>query len=462
MSDAWPAPRWVADAVFYQVFPDRFANGDPSNDPPGTQPWGSAPTREGFQGGDLQGVIDHLDHIAGLGATALYVNPVFTAGTNHRYDTWDYLEVDPVLGGNAALGRLVEEVHRRGMRIILDGVFNHCGDGFGPFRDVVTRGARSAYRSWFQVRSWPVSRDPVNYMTCGGAPYLPKLDTRHPEVRDHILRVGRHWVERFDIDGWRLDVPFKVPFDLWREFRDVVRRARPDAYLVGEVWRDPVPWVAGDMFDGTTNYRLRDLVLDYVADEVLDGEDMGWELGQLLAACGPAAPSMLNLLGSHDTVRILTRLGEDVDRLRIALTLSFTLPGAPMVYYGDEVGLLGGTDPDCRRAMPWDPGSWDQRVLDMHRRLIALRHAHVACRRGEPEVLTAFEGVLAYRLGWGDDELMVVLNPRGAVADLDLPIRGASRTWRELFTGEVRHGTDGVLRLPLVRARSAAVFELGV
>jgi glycosidase len=448
----------VADAVFYQVFPDRFANGDPSNDPPGTAPWGSPPTREGFQGGDLAGVADHLDHIQALGATAIYLNPVFTAGTNHRYDTWDYFEVDPALGGTAALARLVDEAHGRGMRVILDGVFNHCGDGFGPFQDVVARGSRSAYRDWFGVRAWPVGRDPVNYMTCGGAPYLPKLNTRNPEVRELILHVGRYWVERLDIDGWRLDVPFKVPFDLWREFRDVVRRAKPDAYLVGEVWRDPVPWIVGDVFDGTTNYRLRDLVLDYVADEVLDAEDMGWELGQLLAACGPAATAMLNLLGSHDTARILTRLGGDVDRLRIALTLLCTLPGAPMVYYGDEVGLLGETDPDCRRAMPWDPASWDERVLGMHRRLIGLRHDHVACRRGGIEVLVAFEGVLAYRRAWEGDELVVVVNPRGSVADLAAPTGGPDRVWRELFTGVERQAAEGVLRLPQVSARSAAVF----
>ncbi len=452
MSAGKGAPDWVADAVFYQVFPDRFANGDPGNDRAGTRPWGSPPTRDHFQGGDLQGVQDHLDHIQGLGATALYLNPVFTAGTNHRYDTWDYFEVDPSLGGTPALARLVEEVHRRGMRIILDGVFNHSGDGFGPFRDVVVKGERSAYRDWFTIRSWPIRREPASYMTCGGAPYLPKLDTRHAEVREHILRVAQYWIAELDIDGWRLDVPFKVPFDLWREFRQVVKTIKPDAYLVGEVWRDAGPWVAGDMFDGTTNYRLRDLVLDYVAADVLDGEDMGWELDQLLRAHGLAATSMLNLLDSHDTARILTRLGGDIDGLQIALVLLFTLPGAPMVYYGDEIGLQGGTDPDCRQAMPWEPSRWDQQVLDACRTLApacdmsASRAAGVGSRCSRP-----FEGVLAYRRAWDEDEVLVVLDPRGPVADLAVPTH--STTGRG---GRCSRATGGAVRTASSTSRLCA------
>ena len=457
--NAGPSPlTWVADAVFYQVFPDRFANGDPSNDPPGTLPWGDVPTREAFFGGDLEGVIEHLDYLQDLGITALYLNPIFAAGTNHRYDTWDYFSVDPNLGGIAALERLVAEVHRRGMRVILDGVFNHCGEGFAPFADLVAKGADSGYRDWFIARSFPILRSPLTFMTCSGAPYLPKLNTANGAVRDYILKVARYWTAEIGIDGWRLDVPYKVARDFWAEFREAVKSINPNAYIVGEVWREPAVWLRGDAFDGTTNYRLRELLLDYCAAETLDAEDFAFEAQQLMASCGPLAANMLNLMGSHDTPRILTRLGGDAARLRIGLTFLMTIPGAPLVYYGDEVGMLGDNDPDCRRPMLWSPDDWHSQVLDSHRRLITLRREHQACRYGEIESLVTFNGTYAYRRAWKGDEIIVVLNPRESVTDLEVPTHSGRVEWQELFSGEGLSTPDGVLRLPIVPARSAQVF----
>ena len=452
------APEWVADAIFYQIFPDRFCNGEKRNDPPGLAVWGDLPTRENFFGGDLQGILSRLDYLQDLGVNALYLNPIFQAHTNHRYDTSDYFKVDPALGDNALLKELVSQLHQRGMHIILDGVFNHCGDGFAPFQDVMKKGADSEYADWFLARSYPLRTEPLNFLTCGGCTYLPKLNHAHRPVQEFILKVARYWLEETGMDGWRLDVPFKIPLDFWREFRQVVKTANPQAYLVGEVWREAAPWIAGDCFDGVTNYRLRDLVLDYVLTNVLDGEDFGFELQTLLAAHGLAARSMLNLLDSHDTPRILTTLKGDVERLRIVLTIQMTLPGAPMIYYGDEIGLLGETDPDCRRCMPWDETGWNEQVLAITQNLVVLRREHPALRYGRPQKLAAFNGVFAYRQEFENDEVIVVLNPRESIAALEIPTHSLVTHWQEFSSQQVFTASNGKILFEHLPSRSALVL----
>ena len=232
-------PDWVPDAVFYQIFPERFYNGDPSNDPPGTEAWGGVPTRENFFGGDLAGITQKLDYIADLGCNALYLNPIFKAGTNHKYDTHDYFQIDPVFGDDAAFDTLIREAHAKGIRVVLDGVFNHCGDSFASFQDVLEHGVNSPYKDWFDVYAFPIQQEPLpNYATCGGAHYLPRLNAHHPDVEAFIHKVALYWLAR-GIDGWRLDVPYEVHTDFWRRFRETVKATYPDAYLVAEEWRDP-------------------------------------------------------------------------------------------------------------------------------------------------------------------------------------------------------------------------------
>ncbi|CAN5604349.1 glycoside hydrolase family 13 protein [soil metagenome] len=465
-SSAAGRPDWVPDAVFYQIFPDRFANGSPALDRPGTVPWDTPPDREHFHGGDLAGITSRLGHLARLGVSGLYLNPVFTAGTNHRYDTHDYFAVDPRLGDLGALRELVGEAHRLGIRVLLDGVFNHCGDGHEAFRDWRARGAQSPYAGWFI--GWdPQRTGGLDYQTCGGAAYLPKLRLEDASARDHILRVATYWIEQAGIDGWRLDVPFKVAHEFWQLFREAVRAVDPNAYLLGEVWRDAVPWI--DVFDGTINYRQRANILGYCLDDTLDAEDFGQETAELSAAHGEAANWMVNLVGSHDTARILTLAHGDRNRTLCAIAAMFTLPGVPLLYYGDEVGLAGGDDPGCRKAMQWDEAMWDPTILDAVVALSTARRQSPALRRGGFTARLVRNGLIAFeRATMGadadaicNDRVVVVLNPRAEQTGVVIPLgRGlSSRCWRNVMSGGTVTSTERGLVLDTVAACSFTILR---
>jgi cyclomaltodextrinase len=456
-------PAWVRDTVFYEVFPDRFAASARVLKPGPLQAWDAPPTNYGFKGGDLLGIVEHLDHIVSIGANAIYLTPIFQSASNHRYHTYDYLAVDPLLGGNEALRELLDTAHERSIRVILDGVFNHTGRGFWAFHHVLETGAGSPYRNWFHFdqdaldRGLPVDAYPGAHHRVGlngGAPIagvvpggsgdskvtlgyeawwdlppLPKLNVADPGVREYLWGVAEHWL-RFGIDGWRLDVPGEIqdpPF--WAEFRRRCRAINPEAYLVGEVWQVAPEWVSGDRFDALMNYPLAEAIIGFVAGEALneallrshheygrverlDGATFGTRLARLLDAYDPDVTAVqLNLLGSHDTPRIGSILGADARAMALAVLLQATLPGAPCVYYGDEVGLLGGIDPDNRRAFPWDEGQWNTELLDWTRRCFALRHAEPLLRSGGTGIVAAEGRALAFERADGGGRLAVAINP---------------------------------------------------
>ena len=402
-------PAWVADAVIYQIFPDRFRRSGrvDAQRNLALKPWGADPCEEGFQGGDLYGVIDALDRLQAMGITCLYLTPIFSSAANHRYHAYDYFEVDPLLGGNAALRDLIDAVHQRGMRLVLDGVFNHCGRGFWAFHHVVENGADSPYRDWFHVHRWPLQPYPAPGEDCGydgwwALPDLPKFNHANPGVREHLLAVGRHWLEQ-GIDGWRLDVPAEVPADFWVEFRQMVRATNPEAWIVGEVWGDATPWLQGDHFDGAMNYRLGWSSLCWAAAEALrrDYRNSDYPLdpldGQALLTIWTTTTrsyrevvnrAQMNLLDSHDVPRALHSLNNDVAALKLALLLLFLHPGAPCIYYGTEAALAGGPEPGpssgpgpaCREAYPWDV-PWSADLRPFIQSLAELRSAHGVLRR---------------------------------------------------------------------------------
>ena len=401
-------PAWVADAVVCQIFPDRFRRSERAPQQRGLalQPWGTPPDGVGFQGGDLYGVIEGLDHLQQLGITCLYLNPIFSSAANHRYHAYDYLQVDPLLGGDAAFDALVVELKRRGMRLILDGVFNHCGRGFWAFHHLLENGASSPYADWFITERWPLNPYPAKGEACGyhswwSDPALPKFNHANPQVREHLLAVGEHWLQR-GIDGWRLDVPDEVEAGFWVEFRQRVRRLNPEAWIVGEVWGDARAWLGGEHFDGVMNYRVAWSTLGWVADGRLQeghareaipygcisGDRYREVLLETLEWYRPQVnQAQLNLLDSHDVPRALHMLQGDVAALQLALVLLFCLPGVPCVYYGTEAGLSGGAEPGCREAFPWgDPCDWPHDLRPFIASLAALRREQPALRGPELEI----------------------------------------------------------------------------
>ncbi|MCS6843686.1 MAG: alpha-amylase family glycosyl hydrolase [Caldilineales bacterium] len=442
-------PQWVKDAIFYQIFPDRFARSASVPKPSNLEPWDSPPTVHGFKGGDLMGVVERLDYLQDLGVTAIYFNPVFASTANHRYHTYDYFQVDPILGGNAALRRLLDEAHRRGIRVILDGVFNHASRGFFQFNHLLENGPASPYLDWFIVHGWPLhaydGHRPPNYASWWNLHALPKLNTRTPAVREFLWNVGSYWVEQ-GIDGWRLDVPNEINDDeFWREFRRRVKAANPEAYIVGEIWDDASRWLQGDQFDAVMNYPVTRACLGLFAHRTLQQDllrNTGYGYVPLLDVASFAEVvdenlhryprdvvyAQLNLLDSHDTPRFLTLARGDESAFRLASLFLMTYPGAPCIYYGDEIGMTGGRDPDCRRAFPWPDGNspaverWNMALLDHVRRAIALRKAHPALRRGDFIRLHAAEEVYAYARRLGDEVLVVVLNTGLRTAHLALPV----------------------------------------
>ncbi len=455
-------PAWVSKSVFYQIFPERFCNGDPTNDPQSVSGWGGKPGLDTFFGGDLKGILEKLPYLSDLGVNAIYLTPIFAARSNHKYDASDYMKIDPAFGDLGLFKELVKTAHQGGMHIVLDAVFNHCGDGFWAFQDVLKYGKDSKYNNWFIPTGFPLEQFPTNYQTCGGTHYLPKLNTMDAEVRAHLLHVAQYWLEETGMDGWRLDVPWKVPMDFWHEFRQVVKRCNPEAYLVAETWRDPLPWINNGATDAVMNYPLRDFILDYCVYDHMDAEDFYYFTRRLLEQYGDAAHGQLNLLGSHDTARLMTLCKDDKQRMALAVIASFTLPGTPMIYYGDEVGMAGENDPDCRRCMNWEPQTWDGEIHALYQQLIKLRKERPALQSGSLEALLIFNGVFAYRRKAGDDELVVVLNPRETRRQVEIPlahVQMEGRRYKDIFSGKIVTCQAGKLILDELPQKSALILR---
>ncbi|WNS45020.1 alpha-glycosidase [Paenibacillus sp. MMS20-IR301] len=449
--DLFKVPTWAKDAVFYQIMTERFANGNPLNDPEGTEAWGGKPELDNFFGGDLQGVLDHLDDLQELGINALYFTPLFVSPSNHKYDIVDYKRVDPYFGDNELLKQVVEECHKRGIRVMLDAVFNHCSDQFPPFQDVLQKGEYSVYRDWFHINSYPaeiVDGIPT-YDTFGFYGNMPKFNTANHEVKSYLLEVAEYWIKEIKVDGWRLDVANEVDHHFWRDFRKVVKAANPDAYIVGEVWSDSLNWLLGDQFDSVMNYPFSGTVLEFF-NGGMDGITFGQRIGGLLMRYPQQTNEVVfNLLGSHDTPRLLTVLGEDKRKLKLTVVFLFTFMGTPCIYYGDEIGLTGHEDPDCRKCMEWDKDKQDRELYDFYRLMIALRKEHKALREGRFRILYARENdpCIVYERA---DELIhftVWMNNSPQLRTLSHPME--TDDWLDALTGEAVIPENGMMNIAL-------------
>jgi cyclomaltodextrinase len=412
--DVFRAPSWVKDTVWYQIFPERFANGDSSIDPEGTLPWGSEePMPANFFGGDFQGVIDHIDYLVKLGITGIYFTPIFRAKSNHKYDTIDYLEIDPQFGDKETFKKLVKVCHENGIKVMLDAVFNHSGFYFEPFQDVLANEENSRFRDWFHLREFPIITEPrPNYDTFAFEKSMPKLNTEHPEVREYLLKVARYWIEEFDIDGWRLDVANEVDHSFWRDFRKAVKSAKPEAYILGEIWHDSIGWLQGDQFDAVMNYPFTDAVLDFVAKEKIDAKTFTEKITAVMNMYPENVNEVaFNLLGSHDTARPLTFCNDNKDKLKLLFLLMLTFKGTPCIYYGDEIGMSGVRDPGCRACMEWDEKKQDLDLFGHVQALLSLRKEYpVLANEGSLKFLFTEGHSIAFERTSNEDSLLILLN----------------------------------------------------
>ncbi len=402
--------------IGYHLFLDRFCNGDQTNDPENKADWDDQPTRENSFGGDIAGLRKKLSYLRELGIDAVFLLPVFKASFNHKYDTLDYFSIDPAYGTLAEFKELVQEIHQYGMKIILDGVFNHIGFFSPIFQDVVKHGKQSQYYHWFLIHGDEIDLDDINYECVGDYRFMPKLNFQSVEVREYFLKVGKYWITETDIDGWRLDVADEIDFTFWHEFRKQMK-ALKDVFLVSETWKDGKDMLRGDQMDSIMNYRWREAVLDYLGTDGLSHETFKQRLNQLYFDYPRELHSTLyNHLSSHDTPRALNVLGHDLKRQRLALVLQMTLPGMPIIYYGDEIGMDGENDPDNRKTMKWD--SINQETLSLTKKLVILRKREASLREGSFQSVSLVPEIYSFIRRHGNTLFLILVNRNQESIDL--------------------------------------------
>ncbi|MDF2484459.1 MAG: ThMA [Herbinix sp.] len=446
--DVYSAPDWVKDTIWYQIFPERFANGDMTNDPKDTKNWNDplSSSRDHY-GGDLQGVIEQLDYLEELGVNGIYFTPIFHSHSNHKYDTIDYLKVDPHFGDKEKLKELVKKAHDRGIRVMLDIVFNHCGFFFAQFQDVLEHGEASAYKDWFHIHEFPVydkanelrSSKELHFDTFAFTPSMPKLNTENPQMKEYLLNIIRYWSDEAAIDGWRLDVANEVDHQFWREFRKVAKERNPEVYIVGEVWHDANPWLGGDQFDAVMNYPLNDAVLGFFAKQELNCEEFAQEVSHAnFQYPKHVNDHMYNLIDSHDTPRFLHQAGENKELLKLAYVFMMTHTGSPSIYYGNEVGMTGGQDPDCRRPMRWNTEDQDIELMAFMKQLIRIRKDHDVLRdRGEFRFhKSEHSDILVYQRSTEKEVYLILINRSNQSHRIRLPEEIHNRSFLDLWRNE--------------------------
>lgn len=498
-------PDWLRDAVFYQIFPDRFARGrENQNQNIKFESWDSPPNPYGFKGGDLYGVIEHLDYLTDLGINAIYFNPITASASNHRYHTYDYFHIDPLLGGDDAFRALLDAAHERGIRVVPDGVFNHASRGFWQFHHVLEIGSGSPFVDWFHFNPDRLNRkkhwgaypgdqeqrdlnsgmgsfNAIGYNAWWNLPALPKFNTNCQAVREFLFDAAVHWIN-FGADGWRLDVAAEIDDDsFWQEFRRRVKAANPDAYIVAEIWHEAKRWLQGDQFDATMNYLVSAALMGLlVKDKIpayayniggmqkvlrpLNAAEFADRIDYLLSLYQPEInQAQLNLLDSHDTARFLTVAGGDVDVLKLAYIFLLTYVGAPCIYYGDEVGMDGGPDPECRKSFNWDVKTWNHELRAYFKQLIQIRKDEPALRRGTYQRIYADADVIAYARQYDSETLIIVINtavvekqPLIPTANLGISNAGL----KALFGSPSGVIENGVIPDFHIGARSGMIFKV--
>ena len=416
-------PEWAKDAVIYNIFPDSFATGkEYISKCPTENKFGDVTTR-GKLGGTIQGITENVSYFKKLGVNAIYINPLFAAGEYHKYDLLDYFHVDPCFGTNEDFHRLVEVFHDNGIRVIIDGVFNHCGWRFFAFEDVVRNGEKSKYKDWFYGLTFPVVRpeDPEtypNYECFGYERLMPKLDLENREAADYFCSVGRYWVEEFHTDGWRLDVASEVNDGFWRRFYREVHDVNPQAILIGEVWESANHWLDGTIFDSAMNYDFRKHCKRFFGEQSIDAAEFDSRITDMrMRYREQTVFSQLNVLDTHDVSRFLSLCRADRGRYRLAVVFLLTFPGMPSIFYGDELGITGILEEEYRSPMPWQK---EDELFTFFKQLIAIRRQESVMRKGSFRSVSAQAGsrIYAYERYDGQKTIRVILNMEDACVDI--------------------------------------------
>ena len=382
--EMFEVPQWAANKVVYQIFPSRFATTQPVD----KKLWYKAPiTPMDDLHGNLRGIIEHLDYIKDLGIDVVYLTPIFKSNSCHKYDTIDYYQVDPSFGTTEDLKELVQKSHERGMKVVLDAVYNHTGREFFAFQDILEKGEKSKYLDWYFIDELPPRGEwgeIPNFKCFGYYGGMPKLNLKNPEVEKYITDVACYWIKECDIDGWRLDVGDEISHFFWKNFRKAIKAVKNNMLIIGEIWHYAGDFLEGDEWDTVMNYPFYLNLIDLLADEKINVsqfvQNLGYLKGRLNKKCYPL---MWNLIDSHDTARFLHLCNDNKKKQHLAAAFQLLLPGMPMVYYGDEYAMPGANDPDCRRGMYWDEEYQDKEMYNWYKKLMQVRKTHACIVEGE-------------------------------------------------------------------------------
>lgn len=412
-ADIATVPEWAKDAVIYNIFPDSFATGKRFISLIPTKKKHNGEITQGKLGGTLNGITENVDYLKELGVNCIYINPIFAAGAYHKYDLLDYYHVDPCFGTDSDFKKLVEVLHKNRIRVIIDGVFNHCGWKFFAFEDVVKNGESSKFKNWFYRLEYPVIRpdngeDIPSYECFAYERLMPKLATDNPEVREYFCKVCQYWLKEYGIDGWRLDVASEVDDGFWRAFRKAANEINPDALIIGEVWETASHWLDGSIFNSAMNYDFRRHCRDFFAQEAIGAEEFNSRVTNMLMRYRKSiAYAQLNLLDSHDVSRFLSLCGLDKRRLKLAVLFQMCFVGIPSIFYGDEQGIFGMLEDEYRHHMIWDG---DEDLFKFYKEVIELRHNNKALSRGSFETLKAEGRLFVFRREYENERITIAIN----------------------------------------------------
>lgn len=395
--EAYDVPSWAKKAVMYQIFPDSFATSHHKHAghekaydsfKSGKRPQeqsiqGEYGLSKSLYGGTLKGIQENIAWIKELGINCVYLNPIFAAISYHKYDTNDYLHVDPCLGSDEDFRNLVKSFHENDIRVVLDGVFNHSGTQFFAWQDILKNQEKSQYKDWYYDIQFPVTNTRKKYASFAHVTGMPKLNLANPQAAAYFAEVGAYWIREYDIDGWRLDVANEVHKSFWRAFRTAVRKEKSDAILIGEVWEDAQNWQEYDLFDSAMNYRFTYACINFIAEQTINAKQFAEQcVDMIMRYPQPVSDAQMNLLDSHDVERYLHFCKGNLQKQKLAVAIQMTIPGMPSVFAGSERAMEGKSEHESRLPFLW-PGSCDKEserdeMTAWYKTLIALRHKHEA------------------------------------------------------------------------------------